>query len=57
MVNNIFTHWNKEIDIKRYTDDLQILPTNDATDIYQYSDEILKLMLKDQLKTNEKTLL
>ena len=30
-VNNFFTYWIKEIDIKRYGDDLQILPTNNTT--------------------------
>ena len=27
MVNNVFAHWIKEIDVKRYEDDFQILPT------------------------------
>ena len=44
---NIFAHWVTEIDIKWNGDDLQTLPTNNATDIYQYSDAILKRMPKD----------
>ena len=51
--NNFFAHCIKEIDIKRYGDDLQILPSNNAVDIYQYSDTILKHMPKDVLKKFE----
>ena len=32
-VNNFFAHWIKEIDIKQYEDDLQILPTGNSTQI------------------------
>ena len=49
--NNFFIHWIKEIDIKCYRDDLQILQTNNATDIYRYSDTLLKHMPKETLKT------
>ena len=56
-VNNFFVHWFKKIDIKRYRDDLQILPTNNTTDIYQYFGAILKHIPKDPLKAFEKTLL
>ena len=31
MVNNFFAYWIKEVDIKRYRDDLQILPTLKTT--------------------------
>ena len=31
-VNNIFAHWIKEIDMKKYGDNLQILPTGNTTD-------------------------
>ena len=34
-----------------------ILPTNNLTDTYRYSGTILKHMLKDKLKTFEKTIL
>lgn len=35
--NKYFSHWIKKIDIKRYGDDLQILPVGNSTDVYQYS--------------------
>ena len=43
-VNNFFTHWVKEMDIKRYSDEILILPLTNTVDIYQYSDELLKHM-------------
>lgn len=43
-VNNFFTHCVKEIEIKRCRENLQILLTNKATEIYRYSDAILKYM-------------
>ena len=33
--NNLFAHWIKEIDIKQYGDDLQILPSGNSTNIYR----------------------
>ena len=57
-VNNFFKHRIKEIDIKRYRDGLQILPTIKTRDIYRYSDAILKhISPEDALKTHGKTLL
>ena len=50
-------HYIKEIDIKRYSDDLQILATRKSAEIYRYSNAILKYMLKDALKIFIKTLL
>lgn len=47
----------KEINIKRYGDDLQILSINNPTDIYRYLDAMLKHMPKDALKTCEKAIL
>ena len=35
-VNNVFVHWIKEIDIKRYGDDMPILPLTNMVNIYQY---------------------
>ena len=55
--NNFFVLWIKEIDIKRYEDDLQIVLTNNATDIYRYLNAILKHVPKNALKTFAKTLL
>ena len=39
-VNYFFAHWIKEIDIKRYGDDIPILPITNMVDIYRYSDVI-----------------
>ena len=43
-VNNFFAHWIKEIDIKRYGDDIPILPITNMVDVYRYSNELLKHM-------------
>ena len=40
MVNNVFAHWIKEIDIKRYGDNIPILPLTNSADVYRYSDEL-----------------
>lgn len=50
-VNKLLAHWIKEITIKRYGDNLQILPTTNTTEIYRYSGSMLKHMPKDALKT------
>ena len=42
------------MEIKCYEEDLQILPTNKPTNIYQYSESILKHMSKDSLKSFKK---
>ena len=41
-VNNFFCHWLKEIDARRYPDDVRILPTNNTVQIYQYAAQQLK---------------
>ena len=35
-VNNFFMHWLREVDIKRYPDDIHILPINNTISIYRY---------------------
>ena len=50
-VNNVFVHWIKEIDIKRYGDEIPILPLINTVDIYKYSDAMLKFEEDDALKT------
>ena len=57
LVKYFFTHWIKEIDIKRYVDDMLNLPLTNTVDIYRYSNELLKYMLKDVLKTIQNDLL
>ena len=56
-VNNFFAHWIKELDIKRYGDDIPILPLTNTVEIYKYSDVILKHMAGDRLKTFQNDLL
>ena len=56
-VNIFFAHWIKEIDIKRYGDDIPVLPLTNTVDVYSYSDELLKHMPKDALKKTENDLL
>ena len=41
-VNIFFAHLIKEVDIKRYGNDIPILPLTNTVDIYRYSDEMLK---------------
>ena len=38
-VDNFFAHWLKEVDMKRYPDDIHILPTDSTCDIYRYSEK------------------
>ena len=52
-VNNFFARWIKEIDIKRYGDDIPIMSLTNTVDVYKYSDEVLKHMPKDAFKTTE----
>ena len=56
-VNNFFAHLIKEIDIKRYGDDIPILPLTSTVSFYRYSDEMLKHMPKKALKIIENDLL
>ena len=56
-MNNFLAHWIKQIGIKRYGDDMPILPLTNTVDIYRNSDELLKHMPKDALKTIENDLL
>ena len=57
IVNNFFAHWLKEVDIKRYRDDIHILPTNNTVDIYRYSEKVLKHLPAKSLDTIKETLL
>ena len=43
-LNSFFAHFVKGIDIRRYGNDIRILPTNNTVDIYRYSDAMLKHM-------------
>ena len=50
-VNIFFAHWIKEIDIKRYGNNIPILPLSNTVNIYRYSDKMLQHMPKKALKT------
>ena len=56
-INNFFTHWIKEIDIKKLGDDAPILPTTNTVEIYKYSDALLKHIPKKALAVIENDLL
>ena len=56
-VKNVFAHWLKKIDIKRYPDDVRILPTNNTVSISVYSGKTLKHMPAKALDTIKETLL
>ena len=52
-VNNFFAHWFKEVDIKRYGDDIPIFPLANTVDVYRYSGAIFKHMTEKVLKIFE----
>ena len=54
-VNNFFAHWVKEISITKYGSDKELPPTFSPWEVYQYSDQMLKHLPKDSLKSIEKT--
>ena len=56
-VNIFFAHWIKELDIKRYGDDIPILPLTNTVEVYKYSDAILKHTEGDAFKTSQNDLL
>ena len=41
-VNNFFGHWFTDIDIRRYPDDMMILPTSNSVSIANYSNAQMK---------------
>ena len=56
-VKIFLAHWIKEVDIKRYGDNTPILLLTNTVDIYRYSQELLKDMSKNALKSIENDLL
>ena len=54
-VNNFLAHWVKEISITKYGSDKELPPTFSPWEIYQYSDQMLKHLPSDALKTIQKT--
>ena len=57
LVNNFFERWFTEIDIKRYPDDMKILPTNKTMEIYDYANAQLKYLPPNSVKKLLKPLL
>ena len=57
MVNNFFVHWLKEIDIRRYPDDVRILPTNNTVKVYNYAAQQIKHLPTKSLDDIKKTIL
>ena len=56
-VNNFFTHWIKDVTVKRYGDDIAVLPINTTLDTYRYSESMLKHMPEKALATFQNELL
>ena len=56
-VNNFFAHWINDVTVKRYGDDIAVLPINTTLDTYRYSESMLKHMPKKALATFQKELL
>ena len=56
-VNNFFGRFIKEISVTKYGSDKELILTFSPYEIYQYSDAVLKNLLKDSLKNIEKTML
>ena len=54
-VNNFFAHWVKEISITKYGSDKELPPTFSPWEVYQYSDQMLKHLPADDLKTIQKS--
>ena len=56
-VNNFFARWFTDIDIRRYPDDLKILPTDNTMTIYDYASSQLKYLPKKVGKVLQKPFL
>ena len=56
-VNNFFCYWLKEIDTRRYPDDIRILPTNNTVEICQYAAQKLKHLPSKSLDNIRETFL
>ena len=49
MVNNFFAGSLKETDVRRYPDDVRILPTNNTVEVYNYTAQQIKHLLTKSL--------
>lgn len=57
MINSFFAHWIREANIKRYGDDITILPLNNVIEIFCYSEAMLKHLSRKSLETFQNKLL
>ena len=55
--DNFFTHWIREINAKRYGDEIAVLPLNNVLEIYRYSNSMLKHLPGESLETFQQELL
>ena len=56
-VNNFFACWLKEIDIRRYSDDIRIKPTNNTVEVYNYAAQQIKQLPTKSLDDIKETIL
>ena len=56
-VNNFFAHWIKDVIVRRYGDDVVVLPINTVLEVYRYSEAMLKHLPDDVLATFQDQLL
>ena len=56
-VNIFFAHWVKVVSITKYGSDKELPPTFSPWEVYQYSDQMLKHLPADDLKSIQKTFL
>ena len=56
-VNNFFGHWFTNIDVSRYPDDMNILPTNNSVSIANYLNAQMKYLSEKSIKKLLKTML
>ena len=55
-INNVFGHWFTDIDIRRYPNDMLILPTNNSVSIANYSNAQMKHLPEKSIKKLAKTM-
>ena len=56
-VNNFFGHWFTDLDIRRYPDDMRVLPKNNSVNVNQYSNVEMKYSPEKSVKKLLKTML
>ena len=56
-VNNFFAHWIKDVIVRRYGNDVAVLPINTVLEVYKYSEAMLKHLPDDVLATFQDQLL